>query len=169
MPQGKCCASDVQLFQIAVGNIVAAPIRNSIELDAVRELHLVLGFKPLELAVSLQLYPGLTVGGVFASSDRIVVNKLNALRPARILHDDGTARVSVCAPSSPFAVAGRGGRVVGFRGSDASASKRGGITEMRGERNCGSRAEAAVITQGRYMQRLWSCDERRLGRATETV
>lgn len=63
------CAVYLQLLEIAVGNIMTAPVRNSIELNAVRELHLVLGFNPLPLAVSILLSSVLEVLCVFARPD----------------------------------------------------------------------------------------------------
>jgi hypothetical protein len=40
---------DAQFLKIAVGNVVATPIRHRIELDTVGELHFVLLIKPLDL------------------------------------------------------------------------------------------------------------------------
>lgn len=65
----RVCAIHLQLLEVAVGNIMAAPIRNSIKLNAVRELHLVLCFNPLALAGSLLLPSLLLVLCVFAGSD----------------------------------------------------------------------------------------------------
>ena len=50
-----CVSVHIQLLQVAVGNVVTTPIRYSIELDAVGELHLVLCFKPRSLAQPLVL------------------------------------------------------------------------------------------------------------------
>lgn len=41
--------ADVQFLQVAVGDVVAAPVRDSVELDAVGELHLVLIVEPAAL------------------------------------------------------------------------------------------------------------------------
>ena len=46
---------NVQFLEIAVGDVVAAPVRHRIELQAVRELHLVGLAKLLELLASLSL------------------------------------------------------------------------------------------------------------------
>lgn len=46
-------AGKVQLLQIAVGNIMAAPVWNGVELDAVGELHLVGVVKPPDLLCPL--------------------------------------------------------------------------------------------------------------------
>jgi hypothetical protein len=42
-----------QLLKVAVGDVMTAPVRNSIELDAMRELHVVLFFEPLFLHLPL--------------------------------------------------------------------------------------------------------------------
>lgn len=53
---GYCMGkNDVQLLQVAVGNVVAAPVGHRIELDAVGELHLVLLLKPLPLLQAFDL------------------------------------------------------------------------------------------------------------------
>lgn len=71
--------ADVQLLEIAVSNVVAAPVGNSIELDAVRELHLVLLFKPAALVVSFGPSPGFAISGVVSSLDGRVVDELKLL------------------------------------------------------------------------------------------
>lgn len=43
---------NVQLLEIAVGNVVTAPVGDRVELNAVRELHLDVVEKPPELLVS---------------------------------------------------------------------------------------------------------------------
>jgi hypothetical protein len=58
-PQGDF---DVLLLEVAVGNVVVAPVRHRIELQAVGELHLV-GFAEL-----LELHPSLPVLLGFACS-----------------------------------------------------------------------------------------------------
>jgi hypothetical protein len=45
----RCGRGNIQLLQIAVGNVMAAPVWNGIELDAVGELHFVLFVKPPDL------------------------------------------------------------------------------------------------------------------------
>lgn len=50
LPGGK---ASLQFFEIAVGNVVAAPIRNSIKLYAVRELHLILCLEPEALRITV--------------------------------------------------------------------------------------------------------------------
>lgn len=44
----------LQFLEVAVCDVVAAPVRNSVELDAVGELHLVLVFEPTALLDSLR-------------------------------------------------------------------------------------------------------------------
>jgi len=46
VPEVEVDVGNVQLLQIAVGNIMAAPVWNGVELDAVGKLHLVLVIKP---------------------------------------------------------------------------------------------------------------------------
>jgi hypothetical protein len=63
---GECeeAPLSVQLLEIAICNVMAAPVRNSVELDTVRELHVVLSFKPLPLLPSfffLELLPSESV------------------------------------------------------------------------------------------------------------
>lgn len=48
---------DAQFFEVAVGNVVATPVRHSVELDAVGELHLVLVVKPTALLSPLGCSP----------------------------------------------------------------------------------------------------------------
>lgn len=43
----------LQLLQVAVCNVVAAPVWNSVELDAVRELHLILCLEPEALRLTV--------------------------------------------------------------------------------------------------------------------
>lgn len=45
----------LQLLQITVSNVMAAPVRDSIELNAMGELHFVLPVKPLNLLRPLRL------------------------------------------------------------------------------------------------------------------
>lgn len=57
--------ASVQFFEVAVGNVVAAPIRNSIKLYAVRELHLILCLEPQALRVKFAaLWCVLTMFGI---------------------------------------------------------------------------------------------------------
>jgi hypothetical protein len=58
---------------------MAAPIRNSIELDTMRKLHLVLFFKPAAFFVSFRLSFSLAICGVSSSLDGRVINKLELL------------------------------------------------------------------------------------------
>jgi hypothetical protein len=51
---------DIQLLEIAICNIMAAPIRDGIELNAVGELHLVVLLKPRELLSPLLRPPRLS-------------------------------------------------------------------------------------------------------------
>jgi hypothetical protein len=55
------CVYNVQFLEIAVGDIMAAPVWHSIELQAMRELHLVRLAKLLELLASLSLAVGFLV------------------------------------------------------------------------------------------------------------
>lgn len=43
----------LQLLEVTVCDVVAAPVRNSVELDAVRELHLILCLKPEALRLTV--------------------------------------------------------------------------------------------------------------------
>ena len=52
-----------QLLQVAVGNIVVAPVRNSVELEAVGELHLVLLLEPPALLGPLGVVLALPLPG----------------------------------------------------------------------------------------------------------
>lgn len=60
---------------------MAAPVRNSVELDAMRELHLVLCFNPLALSVSLLLPSFLDGVCLFAFLDLAVVAELVCVGP----------------------------------------------------------------------------------------
>jgi hypothetical protein len=53
----------LQFLEVAVGDVIAAPVWNCVELDAVREFHFFLFGKPLELAEPLVTSPGLSVWG----------------------------------------------------------------------------------------------------------
>lgn len=50
-----CCVSDVLLLEVAIGNVVIAPVGYRVELQAVGELHLVGLAQLLELLPSLPL------------------------------------------------------------------------------------------------------------------
>jgi len=67
----------LQLLQITIGNIVAAPVRHRIELNAVRKLHLVFLEKPLELSLRLFVPPGSVCFSSPLSAGR-EVNELDA-------------------------------------------------------------------------------------------
>lgn len=84
----------------------------------------------MELAVSLLLSSYFPVGGVPAGLDLAVISELQDITPAVVLHNNETARVSICVPSS-LAVAGRDGRAVGVLRNYAGASSRGGILGTR--------------------------------------
>jgi hypothetical protein len=58
---------------------MAAPIWNSIELNTMRKLHLVLLFKPAALSVSFRLSSGFAICGVSTSLDGRVIDKLKLL------------------------------------------------------------------------------------------
>lgn len=70
---------NVQLLEVTVSNVMAAPIWNSIELDTMRELHLVLFLKPAALFVSFLFPSSLAVCGVSSSLDGRVIDKLELL------------------------------------------------------------------------------------------
>jgi hypothetical protein len=53
----------LQFLEVAIGDVVAAPVWNCVELDAVREFHFFLFGKPLELAEPLVTSPGFSVWG----------------------------------------------------------------------------------------------------------
>jgi hypothetical protein len=68
--------TDSQLLEITVRNVVVAPVRNGVELDAVGELHIVLLFKPPALLGPLDVVLALTLPCcvvVFVFDGRIVV------------------------------------------------------------------------------------------------
>lgn len=48
-----------QFLEVAVGDVIATPVRDCVKLDAVRELHIFLFGKPLELAEPLVPFPGI--------------------------------------------------------------------------------------------------------------
>lgn len=48
---------NIQFLEVAIGNVVATPVRHSVKLDAVGELHLVLIFKPAALLSLLGCSP----------------------------------------------------------------------------------------------------------------
>jgi hypothetical protein len=75
---------NVQLLQIAVGNVMAAPVRHSIELDAVRELHLVLVVKPLSLLCPLGLSLQIPRVSLLALFYALVVGKLELFGICRL-------------------------------------------------------------------------------------
>lgn len=58
---------------------MTAPVRNSIKLDAVRELHVVLLLEPLLLPKSLLFAPGGSIVGGLALGNGLVVVELEAL------------------------------------------------------------------------------------------
>lgn len=66
---------NVQLLKIAVCNVVAAPVWNSIELNAVGEFHLVLCLKPLSFLPSFILPSLVFIVGVVVRGDVTVINK----------------------------------------------------------------------------------------------
>jgi hypothetical protein len=70
---------DLQLLEVAISNVMAAPVRNSIELDAVGELHLVLFFEPGPFLCALLFLslPALLAG--LTSRDVGVIGKLELL------------------------------------------------------------------------------------------
>jgi hypothetical protein len=51
-----------QFLEVAVGDVIATPVRDCVKLDAVRELHVFLFGKPLELAEPLVPFPGILAG-----------------------------------------------------------------------------------------------------------
>lgn len=67
---------DAQLLEVAIGNVVTTPVRDSIELNAVGELHLVLFLEPPALLVSFRLSVGLALGRFVAGLYRRVFVKL---------------------------------------------------------------------------------------------
>ena len=79
----------LQLFKIAIGNIVAAPVRHRIELDGVGKLHLVDALEELlELPLMLQRSPCVSVIGSpgqrrlpVLKFDRILVSLPDLIRP----------------------------------------------------------------------------------------
>lgn len=79
------CKSDLQLLQVTICDIVAAPIRNGIELDAVGELHLVLLNKPAPLCFAFCLAACFTgrVGGVSLGRDVAIIDELDVLAELR--------------------------------------------------------------------------------------
>jgi hypothetical protein len=86
----------VQLLEIAVGNVVVAPVRNGVELDAVGELHLVLLLEPaallgpLDVVLALAFPDGVAVllcrGGVFDELNLVgrVVERGTARAPSSV-------------------------------------------------------------------------------------
>ena len=74
---------NAQLLEIAVGNVMAAPVRNSIKLDAVGELHLVLLLEPLPFLLVLVQSSTVRAVGVFACSSGGVVAKLVGVADVR--------------------------------------------------------------------------------------
>jgi hypothetical protein len=70
---------DIQFFQITVCDIMTAPIRNSIELYAMRELHFVLLDELLEFICSLDLALEVPRGFLLSIPDSLVVNKFVGL------------------------------------------------------------------------------------------
>ena len=65
-----------QLLEIAVSNVMTTPVRDSIKLNAVRELHLVSLFKPPPFLISLSLSSFFSRELVCSSGDDFVVVKL---------------------------------------------------------------------------------------------
>src|SRR5271168_1226410 len=54
-----------QFLEVTIGDVIATPVRNRVELNAVRELHLFLFGKPLELVKPLVTSPGRRAQGTF--------------------------------------------------------------------------------------------------------
>ena len=149
---------DVQLLEIAVGNVVAAPVWNSIELNAVGELHLVLRLNPLPFPISLLLSSRLQVLGPLAHLDVAVIGELVRICPVAGMDSDSAARVGVCTPSSAR-MARRSPGVVG--GQSSCARNRGGILGSRCDRNR-ERLREGIYTRAYIMERrfrviVWYC------------
>lgn len=68
--------SSLQLLEIAVCNVVAAPVRNSVELDTVGEFHVVLIFEPLSFLLPFLFLELITGECVFPLLDVTVIAEL---------------------------------------------------------------------------------------------
>lgn len=135
-----------QFLEVAVRNVVAAPVRNSIELDAVGELHLVLLLQPLEFIGSLFPASSVALVGGFAMLDDAVVGKL--VRAGGIL-GVGEASVALAVgaaalgtPSSSLTMGAGRGPLAGDGAWGGGSCNGGGILEAGRGRNCGRRAIA---------------------------
>jgi hypothetical protein len=84
-----------QFLEVAVGNVVAAPVRHCVELDAMGELHLVLLVEPAALLVSLGALTLVPACAVLFGRDGVVLNELKRL----LLSRDGPSIRSL--PPSP--------------------------------------------------------------------
>lgn len=140
---------------------MAAPVRNSVELDAVGELHLVLRLEPAALLVSLLSSAGVAVVGVSSGKYTAVVDELNVVGAGVGVYGRGrvAAGITGCDPSSLARAAGRGARwVAAVVMCRAGARRRGGILGARrvangegcemvdgGEAVSGRRKEAFVL------------------------
>lgn len=99
----------LQLLKIAIRNIMAAPVRNSIELNAMGELHLVLRLKPLALTFSLLVLSASKDVSVLAGLYASVVGKFVgfAVVTTTAFPQYEAASIAVCKRSpSSFRLAG---------------------------------------------------------------
>lgn len=80
-----------QLLKVTVGNVMATPVRDGVELDAVGELHLVLFLEPLALPGPLLLVPLLGLFCVASRGDVAVVAEFEGF--AFTEGDEGIAAV----------------------------------------------------------------------------
>jgi hypothetical protein len=114
--------ASLQLLEGAVGNVVIAPVRDGVELEAVRELHLVLFFEPAALlgtldgVLALAFLDGIedALGG---REDKWYEFDLFCLvrGTGRGTAGSGLMTVASSSPSSFRVVVGRAGGIVGFR------------------------------------------------------
>ena len=56
-----------QFLEVTIGDVMVAPVRNRVELNAVRELHIFLFGKPLELVKPFDTSPGRRAQGTFVA------------------------------------------------------------------------------------------------------
>lgn len=127
-----------QLLEVAVGNVVAAPVWNSVELDTVGELHLVLGLEPETFLGSFLSSAGFAVVFVFTSEDTTVVGELDVVGVS--VGGQGSASVAGitrCDPSSLARACWAPRWDAAMVVCRASASHRGGIPGARQVANGG--------------------------------
>jgi hypothetical protein len=117
---------------------VAAPVRDSVELDAMRELHLVLGLEPDTFLGSFLLSAGFAVVCVFASESTTVVSELDIVSVAVGGQGSaGVAGITRCDPSSLARACWAPRWDAAMVVCRASASHRGGILGARQVANGG--------------------------------